>query len=47
MKMNLEELSYQNPNVNGQFQLENISTSIATLRNIKNWELKMSTLKLE
>ena len=29
-----------NPNVNGQFQLENVSTAIATLRSIKHLEIK-------
>ena len=28
------------PNVKGQFQLENISTAIATLRTIKDFDIK-------
>ena len=35
-----------NPNVNGQFQLENISTAIATLRAIKELEIKNEHIKL-
>ena len=34
-----------NPNVNGQFQLENISTAIATLRSIKKFEIKDKDIK--
>ena len=34
------------PNVNGQFQLENISTAIATLRSIKKLEIKEEHIKL-
>ena len=33
------------PNVNGQFQLENISTAIATLRSIKKLEIKEEHIK--
>ncbi len=33
------------PNVKGQFQLENISTAIATLRTLKNLILKMNIFK--
>ena len=33
------------PNVNGQFQLENISTAIATLRSIKKFEIKDKDIK--
>ena len=33
------------PNVKGQFQLENISTAIATLRNIKNFDIKDEHIK--
>jgi dihydrofolate synthase/folylpolyglutamate synthase len=46
MKMNLEELKLPNPNVNGQFQLENISTAIATLRNIKELGIKDEHIKI-
>jgi dihydrofolate synthase/folylpolyglutamate synthase len=35
-----------NPNVNGQFQLENISTAIATLRNIKELGIKDEHIKI-
>ena len=34
------------PNVNGQFQLENVSTAIATLRSIKQLEIKGDHIKL-
>ena len=34
------------PNVNGQFQLENVSTAIATLRSIKKLEIKEEHIKL-
>ena len=34
-----------NPNVNGQFQLENISTAIATLRSIEQLEIKEEHIK--
>ena len=34
-----------NPNVNGQFQLENISSAIATLRSIKKFEIKDKDIK--
>ena len=33
------------PNVNGQFQLENVSTAIATLRSIKKLEIKEEHIK--
>ena len=33
------------PNVLGQFQLENISTAIATLRNIKQLEIQDNHIK--
>ena len=33
------------PNVNGQFQLENISTAIATVRAIKNFNIKNTHIK--
>ena len=33
------------PNVKGQFQLENISTAIATLRTIKNFDIKDEHIK--
>jgi dihydrofolate synthase/folylpolyglutamate synthase len=33
------------PNVKGQFQLENISTAIATLRTIKDFDLKDENIK--
>ena len=33
------------PNVNGQFQLENISTAIATLRSIKQFKIKEENIK--
>ena len=33
------------PNINGQFQLENISTAIATLRNIKQFEINDDHIK--
>src|SRR5210317_844187 len=35
-----------NPNVNGQFQLENISTAIATLRNIKELGIKDEHIRI-
>jgi dihydrofolate synthase/folylpolyglutamate synthase len=35
-----------NPNVNGQFQLENISTAIATLRNIKELGIKDEYIRI-
>ena len=34
-----------NPNLNGQFQLENISTAIATLRNIKQLKISVNHIK--
>ena len=34
------------PNVNGQFQFENISTAIATLRSIKQFKIKEENIKL-
>jgi dihydrofolate synthase/folylpolyglutamate synthase len=33
------------PNVKGQFQLENISTAIATLRTIKDFDFKDENIK--
>jgi len=38
-------LKLPNPNVNGQFQLENISTAIATLRHIKQLDIKEEHIK--
>jgi dihydrofolate synthase / folylpolyglutamate synthase len=44
-KDKLERMKLPSPNVNGQFQLENISTAIATLRSIKQLEIKEEHIK--
>ena len=33
------------PNLNGEFQIENISTAIATLRNLRNYDIKDINIK--
>ena len=40
MKINYGGIKLPMPNVKGQFQLENISTAIATLRTLKDFEYK-------
>ncbi len=43
---NIGGLKLPNPNVNGQFQLENISTAINTLRSIKQLKIQEKHIKL-
>ena len=38
-------LKLPNPNVNGQFQIENVSTAIATLRSVKQLDIKEKNIK--